>query len=205
MNINTYRTLPAKFTVACSGGVDSVVLAHLAVKHKREVTLAFFNHGTGEYEDQCQQLVQQLASSYNIPVIISGCETFDKSCGTSKEMYWRDQRINWFRSLAGLVATGHNLDDQVEWYLHTCFRGRGRVMPYSNFNTFKPLQIVPKKTIRAYAVENSLIWHEDPSNADPAVANRNRIRHSVLPEILKFNPGIYSVVRRLINESHTDE
>ena len=44
-------TIPHKVTVAFSGGVDSLVLAHFLKNGKRDVTLAHFNHGC-EYSDQ---------------------------------------------------------------------------------------------------------------------------------------------------------
>jgi tRNA(Ile)-lysidine synthase len=62
----------------------------------------------------------------------------------------------------------------------------------------KPLLIHKKSEIIDEANKRNLEWLEDPSNQDTAFARRNFIRHSLLPQALQINPGLFGMVRKRI-------
>lgn len=183
--------------VACSGGVDSIALA-IALAQTEKVTLAFFHHGNA-LADAEEAAVEAAARDYGLP-LVKGKSSLTMPKGVSKEEFWRDSRYEWFRSLDGTVATGHTLDDAVEWYLFTCLRGSGHFMPYRHANVVRPFLLSRKRALIEFCVAHGIQWFEDPTNADPAFAKRNLIRHELLPQAERVNPGLFTTVKNRIAE-----
>lgn len=194
MILNVLRTLPKHLYVAFSGGVDSCVLAHLAQSKGIEVTLLHYHHGNA-LADLELSFTEAYARQVGLPLIVERCT---QPVQGSREKFWRDSRYAFFKSVGGTVAVGANLDDAVEWYLLTSLRGRGEFMPYSHANVVRPLLLVEKAKILAYAAHHGLQWFEDPNNADADFTARNKIRHEILPKCLEVNPGLYSTVKKKI-------
>lgn len=167
-----------------------MTLVHKALSQNKNVTLAFFHHGN-QLADSEEQFAINFAKDHSLPLVTG------RLSGTlfgSKEKYWRDRRYEFFRSLDSVVATGHNLDDAVEWYLLTCLRGEGHYMEYRHANVIRPLLLTPKSDIMQYASQHSLSWFEDHTNLDQEFTYRNKIRHAILPSCLEINPGLHNTV-----------
>jgi tRNA(Ile)-lysidine synthase len=200
MNINVIRTLPYDICIAFSGGIDSVVMAHKAMSQNKNVTLLFFNHGN-DLANEEQAFAEEFAKKYSLHIIVGKCK---ETLVGSKEKFWRDSRYEFFRSIRSVIATGHNLDDAVEWYLLTCMRGEGHYMDYRHANVIRPLLLTAKADIVKYADGHKLEWFDDKTNLDPEFTYRNKIRHNILPACLEINPGLYTTVannvRRRISE-----
>lgn len=192
--IHVVKTLPSKLYIAFSGGIDSVVLAHKAMKQKRDITLVFFNHNNSLANSE-QTFVEQFANKHCLPLMIGNTT---KQMYGSKEKFWRDCRYEFFKGLDGVVATGHNLDDAVEWYLMTCLRGEGHYIEYNHANVIRPLLTTKKSDIVQHATHYGLEWFEDPTNNDVEFTGRNKIRHNILPQCLEINPGLYNTVKKNI-------
>lgn len=190
LKLAVVRTLPQRIYIAFSGGVDSVVMAHRAQAQGRQVTLAFFNHGN-ELAAGEQAFVEKFAKEQGLDLVVGYC---NRPISGSKEQFWRDCRYEFFHNLPDAVATGHNLDDAVEWYMLTCLRGQGHYMEYKNGNVIRPLLLTPKSEILEYAQAHDLKWFEDPSNQDWEFTYRNKIRHAILPTCFEINPGLRTVV-----------
>ncbi len=186
--------------VAISGGVDSVALAHYLVKKKYNVTLFFFNHAN-DYANDEFKFVTSFADKYNLSLVVCST-TVKKPDEMSQEEFWRIERYKFFHSHSNIkIATGHTLNDAVEWYIFTCCHGEGHCMPYENKNVIRPFLVTDKDRIISYCEKNKINWLEDPSNQDVTFAARNRIRHNILPEVLKINPGIFKVIKKkLLNK-----
>ena len=61
-----------------------------------------------------------------------------------------------------------------------------------------------KKSILNYADRKGINWIEDPSNRMTKSLMRNHIRHNVMPEVLKVNPGIRTTIRKKLIEIYKD-
>ena len=61
--------------------------------------------------------------------------------------------------------------------------------------------MTPKKVIKQYADRKHVSWVEDPTNARTEYI-RNHIRHSMMPGILKVNPGIRTMIRKKLIETY---
>ncbi len=191
--------------VAISGGLDSVVLAHLLHKLQQLIVLAHCNFQLrGEESDRDEQFVRQLAGEWQVPVFV---ETFDtKAYATghklSTQVAARQLRYVFFERLRKqlstqgkrvLIATAHHANDVAETMLMHLFRGTGidglRGIPVKNGFVVRPLLFAKREEIEEYAKANNLLWVEDSSNAKQDYT-RNYIRHTILPAIAKQFPGV---------------
>lgn len=185
--------LPWKCTVAFSGGIDSVVISDFLLNGKRDVTLAFFHHGTINSE-RAEEFVRKFAEERRVPLRIGRINS-EKSRDLSPEEFWRNERYAFLDSLGGPVVTGHHLGDAIETWIFTSLHGESKLIPYSRGNVIRPFLITPKEEIRSWASRRNLKWIEDESNGDPRYM-RNRIRMHIVPEALKVNPGLGTVIRK---------
>lgn len=188
------KSVPEKLYVACSGGIDSVATAAI-LSEWRDVTLLHFSH-TDHAAVKELEIVSNLAYQLNVP-LITGYQTKEQKAGNT-EAQWRDARYDWFHSLDMPVATGHTLDDAVEWYLMTCLRGRGEFMPIENKNVFRPFLLTEKTDLVVYALKHGLTWWDDPTNHDPAFSLRSRVRNRLVPVAEECEPGLKNIVKRRI-------
>ena len=185
--------LPRKCTIAFSGGIDSVVISDFLLNGKRDVQLAFFHHGTVNSE-RAEDFVRKFADERRVPLRIGRINS-EKSRGLSPEEFWRNERYAFLDSLGGPVITGHHLGDAIETWIFTSLHGESKLIPYSRGNVIRPFLVTPKEEIRSWASRRNLTWIEDESNGDPRYM-RNRIRMNIVPEALKVNPGLGTVIRK---------
>lgn len=190
------ESVPETLYVACSGGVDSVATAAV-LSEWRTVTLLHFSHADHAHKYELDTVVK-LADTLGVGLITSS-QTGEQDHG-NKEEKWRDARYSWFHSFDTAVATGHTLDDAVEWYLMTCLRGRGEYMPHSNRNVFRPFLLTDKSKLEEYCRYRGLSWWEDPGNHDVDFSLRSRVRNRLVPEALACEPGLKNMVKRRLVE-----
>ena len=194
--------------VACSGGVDSVVLTHLLVKLRYKITLAHVNFSLrGKESDTDEQFVIALAKELNIPVHSKTVltEEYAKENKLNTQLAAREIRYAWFEELIkneniDFIATAHHLDDDLETFLINTIRGTGirglTGIPEKNKNVIRPLLKFSREEIVKYAEENQLKWREDSSNKNNKYL-RNKLRLEVIPKLKESNNQL------LQNFSHT--
>jgi tRNA(Ile)-lysidine synthase len=190
--------LPKECIIACSGGADSMAaLSFLTNHNKRNVTVAYFDHGT-EFGAEAKSFVQDFCQHNNLNLSI-GQITEPKSKDESWEEYWRNQRYLFLHSFNLPVITAHNLNDQMENWLFTGFHGQPRLIPYQNRNVIRPFMLALKSELIEWCKSKNIPWLEDPSNQNTNFM-RNKIRHDILPEVLKVNPGFDKVIFKKVLE-----
>lgn len=193
-----------KLLLAISGGVDSVVLAHLLSINGFQFSLAHMNFQLrGEDSEKDQQLVEELAEKYNVSCYIEKVKILkaETKVGESTQMQARSLRYQWFNKLMlangyHFLLTAHHAEDSLETVLLNLTRGTGirgmrGIVPMHD-KIGRPLLFADKSSIRKYAVEQNLIWREDISNQSDNY-RRNEIRHHVMPKLLAQNPNLFSV------------
>jgi len=193
-----------KVILGISGGVDSVVLAHLLSQIPNiELHLAHVNYGLrGAASDQDQVLCETLADQLKCRLHILNAK--DKSPSAGVQEWARDLRYSFFSDLATKltvkkVAVAHHKDDQVETILHNLFRGAGirglggmkeRRLHDEQYELIRPLLQVGREEIVKYANKNQLSWREDQSNSDQKYT-RSWIRSVVIPMLeSRFGSGM---------------
>ena len=190
-----------KMLIACSGGMDSVVLTHLMKKLNFEIALAHCNFSLrGKESDGDEMFVIGLAKSMQIPVFV---ETFDtkkiaQEHKISTQMAARDLRYAWFDKILkdfkfDYLLTAHHLDDTLETFFINLSRGTGLTglagIPKKNNKIIRPLLDFSREEILKYAEENNLKWREDSSNLKTDYL-RNKLRLEVLPQFKETNEAL---------------
>ncbi|HEX9825611.1 MAG TPA: tRNA lysidine(34) synthetase TilS, partial [Flavobacteriaceae bacterium] len=191
----------SKCLVAISGGMDSVVLAHLCHKMEIDIALAHCNFNLrGDESDADEDFVLQLAEDLNLEVFIESFDTeaYAKTHKLSTQMAARELRYAWFDDLMeqlhfDYVLTAHHADDNLETFLINLSRGTGLEgltgIPEINGNIVRPLLPFSRQELEYYAIKNKLKWREDSSNIATKYL-RNKLRHEVIPTLKEINPQI---------------
>ncbi len=208
--------LGSHILVAVSGGADSVALLrtlHAGMKAKRwQLTVAHLDHGIrGKSSLEDARFVRTLTQQLKIPCVIGRVKVPElaRRTGVSLEMAARQARyaflVRTARKVgAGLIATAHTADDQVETLLLKFLRGAGRaglsgIAPataLSGMGLIRPLLGVTRAEIEAMLRAHNWAWREDETNTD-TVFLRNRVRHELIPLLERdFNPGLRQTLQR---------
>ena len=187
--------IPNDIVVACSGGPDSMAIVNFLRKGRKNVTVAYFNHGTSHGAD-AEKFVSNFCNDEDIPLTI-GSIFAPKTTAKSWEEHWRDERYRWLNCIACDVITGHHLDDCMEWYLFTSLHGNARVIPYRRNNVTRPFLTTPKSTLIDWCDRNSVKYLIDPSNKDERFM-RSIIRNKIVPQCLRVNPGLRTVIKKKV-------
>ena len=184
--------------VACSGGIDSVVLVRILKELKFNISLAHCNFSLrGIESDEDEKFVISIADKLSIPIFNTKFDTkqFKEINKVSTQMAARELRYHWFDELCkkhsfDFIATGHHLDDEIETFLINLTRGtgiRGLIgIPETNHKVIRPLLMISRNDIYEYAIKNNITWREDQSNADTDYL-RNKFRLNVIPSLKQTN------------------
>ena len=190
--------IPHRVTVACSGGVDSMAILYFLMQGRRKVDVVYFNHDT-QHSKEAEKFVKKFCAKNNL-ILTVGRVKGNKG-KRSLEEFWRDERYVFFRSIrSNFIITCHHLDDSLETWLMSSFHGTPKLIPYKRHPSIhRPFLMTDKKTLIDYCKRNEVEWLEDPSNKN-CTHSRNRVRHKIIPEILKVNPGIKKVIKKKLIE-----
>lgn len=195
--------------LAVSGGLDSMVMAHLFSKVGWLFGIAHCNFQLrGEESEGDAIFVEKMAATWGVPFFTRRFETktYASQHGLSTQMAARALRYEWFEAICrehGFVrlATAHHLNDAVESALLNFVRGtglRGLTNLQSetpNRSIIRPLSAFLRADIEAYAQANQITWREDSSNATDDYA-RNFMRHHVMPLLTELNPNFLRTAER---------
>src|SRR5664280_575428 len=113
-----------KILLAVSGGIDSMVMAHLFHNMHYNIGIAHCNFSLrGSESDKDEEMVRKYASDNNIPFHTTRFETklFAKKNKLSVQMAARELRYNWFEEIRlrngyDYIAVAHNLNDNCLLY-----------------------------------------------------------------------------------------
>lgn len=191
----------ARLLVAISGGLDSVVLAHLCKQAQMDIALAHCNFNLRAAEsDADEAFVLDLAEDLDLEVFVESFETesYAENQKVSIQVAARQLRYDWFYGLCeqlgfDYVLTAHHADDNLETFLINFTRGTGLEgltgIPEVNGVIVRPLLPFSREEIEGYAVEKKIAWREDSSNATKKYL-RNKLRHDIIPALKQMNPQL---------------
>ncbi len=181
------------FGLACSGGVDSMAIANFLLNGGYNPHILYFNHNT-EHGYLAEEFVTSYCRRHNLKLSVGRTDLKPES---NKEKIWSDLRYEFFSKFDFPIITCHHLDDCVETYLFSCFRGFQSVIPYSKGNVIRPFLLNEKSQFYKWCESKRVPFIEDDSNSCLDYS-RNRIRHNIVPEALLVNPGLKTVVKKMI-------
>lgn len=190
-----------KVLLAISGGVDSMVMAHLFYQSGYRFSIAHCNFQLrGKESDLDEQFVAGAAAKFRVRFASRRFETekYAAQNGISLQMAARELRYQWFEQLltdrdCKYLATAHHLNDAFETALFNLVRGTGlsglKGITAKSHYRIRPLLFADRKRIESFAVDQGIHWREDASNASIKY-QRNLIRHQVVPLLEKLNPDL---------------
>ncbi|MEO9965007.1 MAG: tRNA lysidine(34) synthetase TilS [Reichenbachiella sp.] len=198
-----------RLLLAVSGGLDSMVLAHLIRASGHTFAIAHCDFQLRQLaSDQDSAFVQSYAKLNGISCYHKKFETqaYAKQQKLSTQLAARELRYDWFSELMkdkgfDYLLTAHHANDQLETMLYNLTKGTGvaglRGIPVKIENIRRPLLFATREEIEQYAMQHNIEWREDSSNQDDKY-RRNLIRHRVVPPLKEINPALE---RTLLNTS----
>ena len=199
-----------KIYVACSGGLDSTVLAFILKKLNFDVTVLHVNYQLrGEDSELDAKSLESFCTQSQIPFfkkVVALAEQL-KAGGNLQELA-RKVRYNWFDEVLknsddAIIALAHHRNDQVETFLMNLSRKSGVLglaCMLEEYNRFiRPLLKFSKKEIELYATDKAINWREDKSNKSNKY-RRNFLRNEVIPVLEKANTSFEKSVLILVDE-----
>lgn len=197
-----------RVTVALSGGADSVSLLHAlnTLREELGITLSacHVNHGLrGEESDSDMRFCQELCGSLGIQLHLldTDVRSFQKKHESIEETA-RCVRYDFFARVSegGKLATAHNENDSAETVLLNMMRGTGLKglcgIPPVRGNIIRPLIYCTRAEVEEYCAAEGLSFVTDKTNLSTDYT-RNKVRHIILPEILKINGSFYDTSARM--------
>ena len=159
--------------LAVSGGIDSVVMAHLFRQSKIPFAIAHCNFELrGEASDGDADFVEKLAKNIGVTFHLKNFDTkeYANSHMVSTQMAARDLRYQWFDDLRQefnyqKIAAAHHKNDNVETLILNITRGTSisglKGMLPINGSLIRPLLSVTRIEIEDYARAHEIKWREE--------------------------------------------
>src|SRR5689334_20551397 len=186
--------------VACSGGVDSIALAH-AVLAVRSALIVHVDHGL---RDDSATVAAEVVAWARAAGASAEVRRVSVDGGASLEDAARRARyaaLDDVNAAFGLVAmlTAHTARDHAETVMLRVLRGSGPAglagIPRRRGRYVRPLLGVPRAATEAYVAAHALPTWADPMNDDPRFA-RVGLR-ALWPALVGENPALDDALARL--------
>jgi tRNA(Ile)-lysidine synthase len=205
--------------IGLSGGSDSVALTLLMRELSEHgdfsvVGLAHLNHRLRQTADRDEAFCRALAEMLRLPIRFEAIDVggYAAAQRLSREDAARRLRYDFLHRVAlelgaDRIAVGHTRDDQAETFLLKLVRGAGLtglagIYPHRG-GIIRPLLDASRSDLQAYLHSRGHAWVDDESNED--LDNpRNRIRHSVLPELNRVYPSATHAIARAAGVARED-
>ena len=201
-------TAATRVLVGCSGGPDSVALAHATAAVRAsgqvgEVILVYVDHQLRDGSAADGAYVQQLAARLGVEAVVEQVTVARDQA--SLEAAARQARYAAFEALverwdATAVLLAHTRTDQAETVLMRVLRGTGvtglAAMQPVRDHYWRPLLSLPRERIAAYCADHGLAPLRDPMNDDERYL-RVRVRRHIMPLLAAENPAIVDALVRL--------
>jgi tRNA(Ile)-lysidine synthase len=197
-----------------SGGPDSLCLLGILHAAGYRLVVGHFNHKLRPEAELEAAAVAAQARTLGLPFVTDSADVrgWAGDQGLSIEEAARTLRYRFLFAAARThqaqaVAVGHTADDQVETVLMHFLRGAGLaglkgmesrvLLPVFDaaIPLVRPLLSLWRTDTEAYCREHGLAPHFDPSNSDETYF-RNRLRHTLIPELEKYNPRFKEALLR---------
>lgn len=215
-----------KVIIGVSGGPDSMCLLYslITLKEKFEqkynmsysLSVAHVNHMIREESKKEKIYVEEFCKKYNIPFyyLEEDVKNNSKKEKMSEEAYGRKIRYEFFENVrikenANVIATAHNMDDDIETILLNIIRGTGLKgltgMNYKYNNIIRPMLNIEKSDILLYNTECKLNPCIDKTNFENKYS-RNKIRNILIPTLRdEYNSNIKQSIIRMKTILEEDE
>lgn len=192
--------------LALSGGVDSMTIANFLLRGRKPFVAFYFNHGT-VHGEKAAKFVRSWCDGNGIKLFTQRLAEESKAAIDDHEGpqdFYRAYRYQFLKEYNGYnILMAHHLDDVLETWLFSSFHGTPKVIPYKaqGSKITRPFLLTSREDIMAYAIRHDVEWIEDESNSECNYM-RNHIRHKIVPQVEKVNPGIRKHVARMVKDMY---
>lgn len=196
-----YHPATDRLLLAVSGGLDSMVMAHLCLEAGLSIGVAHCNFQLrGAEADADEAFVREWANGRQVPFFSIRFDTQAVAAarGLSIQLAARELRYDWFEALRGqegyaAIATAHHANDAIETFLYNFAKGTGlrglTGIPTYQGHILRPLAQYSRAALAYYAQKHAVAYREDASNAERKYA-RNHLRLDVVPVLQDLNPKL---------------
>lgn len=208
---------PGVCTVAFSGGADSTALLLCLFELREQLSLdlraVHVHHGIrGDEADRDAAFCAALCETYGIPLqtVYADVPAYAAEHRLSEETAARKLRYAALEQAApeGVIVTAHHAGDNAETVLFHLIRGSGLRglcgIPPKNGRILRPMLFAEKSEITAFLRERGQDFVEDSTNSSPD-SSRNRIRHALMPLLLRENPAALRHIAAMSSALAEDE
>ncbi len=210
--------------VACSGGIDSMVLLDYLVAQKQRLNLTsvaavHVNHMLrGKESDEDAAFVEAYCEARGIQLFLKAIPipALVAEEQGNVEAIARRERYRFFEEVMqkehfATLTLAHHADDQIENVIMALAKGLQQGtqgMPVrralGNGELVRPFLSSTRQQIENYAAKHQLVYREDSTNNSDEYV-RNRLRHHVVPLLRAENPNIAEAVRVFTEQRQQDE
>lgn len=194
--------------VALSGGADSVSLVYALNELSEElgitVSACHINHRLrGEESDSDMRFCMELCGRLGVPLSVREANVASmQQKHESLEECARRVRYEFFAEVSkgGKLATAHTVNDSAETTLLNLMRGTGLKglcgIPPVRGNILRPLIYCDRAGVEEFCRSRGTSWVTDKTNLSTDYT-RNKVRHIILPEMLKINGSLFNTAARM--------
>lgn len=195
----------AAVVVGVSGGVDSMVLLHLAGTLGLRLSVLHVNyHQRGMESDADAKLVIDACGHMNVTIEVVDWHEDTLESGNFQDLARQFRRDQYQRLMhetgSEAILLGHNRDDVYETLLMRVLRGAApsnwNALPAIAMPYVRPLIDSTRSDIIDYARTHNIVWREDSSNQKSLYA-RNFLRNEIIPQMDGLFPGWKSNIDRI--------
>ena len=181
------KILPESFSLAISGGCDSIACAHLLKTLGYNFKAVHYNHNQREQNELMVDGCKKFCNDFGIELTVGKCMVkYTKNI----EDNLREERLSFFDKIGGLIVMCHHLGDCVEQYLMNCLKGCPEYNPikeitrFDEFTLLRPFIRNSKSLLEDWVERKELSGYivVDETNSDSKY-ERNWIRNEILPKI----------------------
>ena len=164
---------------------------------KKNVTALNIHHGT-QFSSEAYQLVCSYCEKHDI--VLEGLATGAPDSVTNAEAFWHDRRAARYAETSAYygrpVLTAHTLDDAIEWWLLTSFKGNSRLLSYTGEAVtacgerivLRPALLTDRAELRSFADRHGVPYLDDPTNIGYH-NDRARLRTLPLEQLFPYIRG----------------
>ncbi len=202
--------------VALSGGADSVALLAFfkEIEEEYQIKLSSFhlNHMLrGDEALRDERFAEEISNSLSVPFssVSVDIKEMAKREKIGTEEAGRKARYSHLSALGrDKIATAHNKNDLAETFFINLCRGSSSAglasIPPKRRNIIRPLLNQSREEIERYLEERGLRFVTDGTNSQD-IYLRNRIRHSVIPNLLDISPDFLQKIAKTTELISEDE
>ena len=208
-----------KILIAFSGGPDSVFLYNLLNFLKEEyfleISLTYINHNLRKDVEDDLKFVKNFSEENEVPLYVESVDVRKYATENKKsiELSARELRYEAIEKVLqninyDKIATGHNLDDNIETFIFRLLRGTSlkglKGIPEKRENIIRPILQFEKKEILNCLQENKKNYIIDYTNNENDYT-RNYIRNEIFPMFVNINSNFRNKINELIHEMNDRE